>query len=185
MMLLDDFLPTYRFSEFHHTIVSAPREKVYDAARGMDMRRSPLVSILLRLRELPHRLISVDFDTKGLGYTLDDMIEAGFIMLADEPPREMVFGLVGRFWTLNFDIQDLTPGEFKSFDKQGYAKVAANLAVYKIEPGRSLVTTETRINCLGQHARNSFRRYWTMIRPFSGLIRREWLRIIKLSAEGM
>ena len=47
----------------------------------------------------------------------------------------------------------------------------------------SLVATETRVRCTDAASLRSFRRYWRVIRPFSGLVRREALRAIRRTAE--
>ncbi len=182
-MLLDEFMPQWQFNEYHHTMVAAEPDAVYHAARHMDLGRSPLVKPLLILRELPMRLFQRDFKTSGIGGTLDDMREEGFIQLADAPPHEYVFGLVGRFWVLSPEMQELTPEEFTAFNGQGQAKAAANLLIEQLGPGTCRLSTETRIQCLGPKAKREFQRYWLMIRPFSGLIRLEWLRLIKKEAQ--
>jgi hypothetical protein len=41
-----------------------------------------------------------------------------------------------------------------------------------------LLTTETRIAAVDDAARRAFMRYWRIVGPFSGLIRRRWLRAI-------
>jgi hypothetical protein len=43
--------------------------------------------------------------------------------------------------------------------------------------------TETRICLTDASARRRFGAYWLVIRPFSGLIRRSWLRAAKKRAE--
>lgn len=181
-MLLDDYIPQWQFNEFHQTMIAAAPEVVYAAMRKVNLGRSPLVKPLLILRELPIRLWNQDYESRGLSGTLDDMREVGFIPLADEPPKEYVFGLVGRFWVLSPQIQDLTPEEFIRFNKPGQAKVAANLLITELGPNTCRLSTETRIQCLGPKAKRQFQRYWLMIRPFSGLIRLEWLRLIKREA---
>jgi hypothetical protein len=40
------------------------------------------------------------------------------------------------------------------------------------------LTTKTRVLLTDDRSRNAFRRYWLLIRPFSGLIRRRWLAAI-------
>ena len=45
------------------------------------------------------------------------------------------------------------------------------------------LSTETRVWAAHLSARRRFRFYWLAIRPFSGLIRRVWLRAIKRRAE--
>ena len=48
--------------------------------------------------------------------------------------------------------------------------------------GRTL-TTETTVFAADAASRRRFRPYWLVIRPFSGLVRRLWLRAIKRRAE--
>jgi hypothetical protein len=182
-MRLDDFMPQWHFDEYHQTMIAAPPEVVYESIRNLDASCSPVVGLLLRLRELPLRLKKRDFKSPGLGPTLDNMIKMGFIALADEAPRELVIGLAGLFWTLDLEILDLEPREFPGFAQAGYAKVAANFLVTRLGPGTSRLSTETRVQCLDPKSKRGFRRYWFMIRPFSGLIRLEWLRIVKREAE--
>ena len=182
-MLLDRFLPRYQFNERHELVVRASTPRAFRALLELDLRHAPLVSLLLSLRELPWRLRSGDFQGPGLGATLEDLLAAGFILLAHDAPHELVLGLVGRFWRPNPDLQRLPPGEFQPFQRHGFAKVAVNLTAEPLLGGRSLLCTETRIQCLDLPAKRSFRRYWTLIRPFSGLIRRRWLEMARRQAE--
>ena len=69
--------------------------------------------------------------------------------------------------------------DFLTFAEPGYAKMALS---YRLENG--LLTTETRVRLTDADAHRSFRRYWLVIRPFSGLIRRAWLRAIARRASG-
>ena len=182
-VLLDDFMPAWDFRERHDILAAAPPELVYPAAREMDMGRSPLVKPLFRLRELPWRLANRDFESKGFGAGFADLEELGFVSLAQAPPREFVFGAAGRFWGRRPDIQPLDPEGFVAFDRPGHAKVAGNMLVERLGRRTCRLSTETRILCLGREARRGFRRYWAVIRPFSGLIRLEWLRLAKAEAE--
>lgn len=182
-MLLEQFLPVYQFSEYHQALVKAPPDVVYQAIRHADMAKSFLIKALFFLREAPARLLGWDKEEQRMGYTIEDFQRLGFIPLADDPPSEMVLGLVGRFWSKDFGIQRLQPEQFAGFRENGYAKVVLNLEVHQLGQGICRLSTETRIQCLGPWARKRFRMYWTLIRPFSGLIRREWLRIIRIEAE--
>ena len=49
--------------------------------------------------------------------------------------------------------------------------------------GATLLKTETRVLCLDEASRRRFRLYWSVVGFFSGIIRREILRVIKNSAE--
>lgn len=173
-MLIDEFLPAYDVQACYHIDVHAPIEQAYHAARFLDTGCSWVVRWLFRLRGLPMQAL-----------TLDGMLKFGFILLGETPPQEILFGLVGRFWTRSGQIQHLDSENFARFDQEGFAKVAANISLSR-QPGEiTRVTTETRVQCLGRASQSYFRLYWLPIGPFSGIIRKEWLRIIKRQAENL
>ncbi len=171
-MLIDRFSPHYDVSAQYQINIQAPIERVYQAARFMDMSDSRIVRWLFRLRGL-----------HGTSLTLEGMLKWGFVFLADIPREEIVFGLIGRFWTRSAQVQSLDADAFIQFNRQGFAKAVGNMAFMSQGNGSVLVTTETRVHCLDQASRRYFRRYWLLIGPFSGLIRKEWLRLIKQQAE--
>jgi hypothetical protein len=175
-MLIDEFLAGYDYSEKHETIIRASAENVYRAVNTTDVSRSRIIRGLLSLR--------------GLGYaspktlTLRDMTRDGFAVLGENPNKEMVLGLAGKFWTLSGCLQDINAENFRRFQSEGYAKAAWNFALTSAAAGEGVrLSTETRVQCFGEKARGSFRFYWRFIRPFSGLIRQEMLGLIKQKAE--
>jgi hypothetical protein len=160
MSLLDAHLPKWHFRERHVTRISASPERIFAAARETSPLEVPVVRVLFRLRGMPTTWPPEDFDT-----------------LAEEPGRELVIGAIGRPWKLRGWPQP-AHADFRSFAEPGYAKMAFNLRL----DGDTL-STETRVLLTDEASRRVFRRYWLVIRPFSGLIRRLWLRAIKRSAE--
>ena len=68
------------------------------------------------------------------------------------------------------------------FGEPGYAKMAMDLRALPDGEGARL-ETETRIFLTDSAARRRFAPYWLVVRPFSGLIRRRWLRAAKRRAE--
>ncbi len=171
-MLIDQFSPRYDVNAQYHIDVHAPIESAYSAARTLDMRDSKIVHWLYRLRGLPKDSL-----------TLDGMLKWGFVLLADQPSQEIVFGLVGRFWTLSAQIQSVQADTFVKFDQPGFAKAVGNIAFMPHDDETVRVITETRVHCLDDASLRYFRLYWLLIRPFSGIIRKEWLRLIKQRAE--
>ncbi len=165
--MIDRFSPSYEVSARYQIDVHAPIEKVYSAARHLDMSGSWIVRGLYHLRGLPVSSL-----------TLDGMLKWGFVLLADEPAQEIVFGLIGRFWTPSAQIQSVTTDTFVDFCQSGYAKAVGNIAFVPRDSGIVQVTTETRVHCLDDVGRRSFRLYWLLIGSFSGIIRKEWLRLI-------
>ncbi len=170
--LIDHFLPAYHFRESHVCLVRCSPAMTLAAVTTCDLGRSVLVRTLFRLRGLPTAHI-----------TLAGMEVIGFRRLGQQAERELVIGLIGRFWTPSGDIQHFAPEGFKAFDRPAFAKVATNFHVRPHSPAMTCLTTETRVWCPTAASRRRFRRYWVVIRPFSGLVRREWLRLIKQQAE--
>lgn len=171
-MLIDEFVPEYQVTERHATLVHAPVGQVYAAVRSLDLRTSPIIHGLFRLRGLPRDAL-----------TLDGLQRVRFTILAENPECEFLLGLIGRFWTVTGDLQRVDAAGFRSFDQSGYAKAAWNFSLASQPDGSVRLETETRIYCLDEASRRRFRRYWRLIGPFSALIRREVLRIMKRTAE--
>lgn len=170
-MQIDVFAPRYDVVERHHTVVHAPTERVYAAVRSLDLSRSPVARTLFR-RGMPEKCL-----------TLDGLLRKGFIILAEVPDKELVIGLVGRFWSLTGELQSLDVEGFRSFDRRGYAKTTWNFSLEQQGENVTRLATETRVLCLDSASQRMFRFYWLLIRPFSGIIRKEPLRAIKQAAE--
>lgn len=171
--LINRFLPRYDVASRHRILVRAPIERVYAAARQVDLNGSTVTRWLFRLRGLP----------VPESLRLDGLLRLGFVLLGEDAGHELVLGVVGRFWAISGGLQRLEPEEFIGFDRPGYAKAAWN---FRVEEGRdetSVLSTETRVLCLGDRSRRRFRRYWMVVGPFSGLIRKEALRLAKRRAE--
>jgi hypothetical protein len=180
-VLVDDFLPDYDVVEHHAIDVEAPVDDVYRAVKELDLARSPIVLALLFARGLPHLFTGAVKPKRHL--RLDDIIESGFVVLGEEPDRELVLGIVGKFWQLSSGVLRIEPDEFTGFDTPGFAKAAWNFVVSARPGGGSRVETETRVVCTDDDARRQFSRYWWLIGRFSALIRRVMLGDIKRSAE--
>jgi hypothetical protein len=171
-VLIDEILPEYDFSERHSTSVEAAPERAYEIARRLDMGGSALIRLLFRLRGLPSAALD-----------LDGLCALGFSILAERPGRELVLGLVGQFWTRDGGVLAVTRSGFGEFRQPGYALAAWNFHVSGHPRGGTSLSTETRVHCTDAASRFSFRLYWLLVRPFSGLIRRVMLREIKRQAE--
>jgi hypothetical protein len=180
-VLIDEFLPDYDVVEHHEVDVDAPVDQAYQAVKELDLARSPIVLALLFARGLPHLFTGAVKPKRQL--RLDEIVESGFVVLGEEPDRELVLGIVGKFWQLSSGVHRMEPGEFADFDAPGFAKAAWNFVVSARPGGGSRVETETRVACTDDDARSRFSRYWWLIGPFSALIRRIMLREIKRDAE--
>jgi hypothetical protein len=182
-MLLDTFLPDYDAREYHDTDIRAPAEQVYAALRIADIGASPIIRGLLMLRGLALLRQPRTTRLRCQPLTLDDFLQTGFVLLGERPDEELVLGLVGRFWTSRGDIQRIPAARFPTFAEPGYAKAVWNFALHPVTDDAVRLSTETRVQCLDAASRRSFRRYWLLVGPWSGLIRREMLWAIKCAVE--
>jgi len=176
-MLIDDFMPVYDFSEKHDIVIRASAEDVARALETADFSESFIVRWLLRLRGM-----------SGENVTLASLKNTKFRILAEKLNEEIVIGLAGKFWTPGGAMQDVDAANFKEFARAGFAKATWNFMLQGEIPvtnssPQTLLTTETRIQCMDEKSRKSFGFYWTFIQPFSGWIRNEMLAIIKKKAE--
>jgi hypothetical protein len=179
-MLIDEFLPHYDMVERHEVHVAASPARVYACVRTLDVARMPFTAALLAIRGLPHLLTGAV--RPSLRMTLDDLTALGFVVLADNPPRELVLGVAGRFWRPTSGVIRMSASDFGRFAEPGHVRAAWNFRI-EPEPGGSRLRTETRVECIDDAAFRRFRLYWAVVGPFSGLIRRDMLRAIRRDAE--
>lgn len=170
-LMIDELLPKWDVATRHRIEIHAPAPVVYRQVRALDMSQSLGIRLLLRLRGM-----SPD------AATLDGLERAGFALLAEQPRRELVLGVIGKFWVPGARPRPTDAEHFRVFALPGFAKGAWNFVVEEVD-GRVVLTTETRVLCLDEASLRSFRRYWRVIRPFSGWIRRRGLAIVKEQAE--
>lgn len=167
-MTVADALPVYHHSEHHAVRVDAPPERALAAAKEVTLAELPLARALFRIRRLGA--------TAPEGRMWDLFAANRFAQLDDE-----TFVLVGKPWrlrgSLRPDIEDFTV-----FGEPGYAKMALDLRATPDGKG-ALLETETRVYLTDAASRRRFAAYWLLIRPFSGLTRRLWLRAAKRRAE--
>jgi hypothetical protein len=178
---IDDFLPKFDVSELHRIVIDAPPRRVYDALFATDFGRPAVVRVLLGLRGLPGWLLRRGkFERHAL--TLEVFLRNGFALLSEEAEREIVLGLVGRFWTLTGGLERTDARRFVEEHRPGLAKAAWNFTFEPVSGG-TRVTTETRVRCSDRAARIKFRVYWFFVRPFSGLLRRYMLAELRRSTQ--
>jgi hypothetical protein len=177
---IDRHLRIYDVSSSHSIEVDASANATYRAVRDLDLGRSLPIAALFALRGLPHLVTGKARLSRSL--TLETLLRAGFTILEEAPPRELVLGAVGRFWRPDSGLVPVPPEEFRHFDEPGHAKAALTFIVEEQGSG-SLLATETRVACTDASALRKFSLYWRVIGPFSGLIRRLMLEQVKRAAE--
>lgn len=169
-MLQNKYLPAPHFSEIHRIGIRQSPEKVWPLVDRLDFGGSNVIRFLFALRGLPARMMNID----GLA-------KARFKLL-ESRQHELIIGLVGQFWRPSGNLQSFTPMEFIGYDTPGFTKATWSFSLTG-NARSSILETETRIYCTDERARRRFRRYWFLIKPFSGSIRMEILKGIRTKAE--
>lgn len=165
-MGLTDVLPVYHHSERHAIRVAATPERALAAAREASLEDVPLVRALFRLRGLR---------AAPRGPLWNALLAEGFQQVGDD-----TLVLVGRPWSPRGGLRHVD--DFVAFAEPGWAKMAMDLRAVPDGEGARL-ETETRVFLTDRAARRRFGAYWLVIRPFSGFVRRSWLRAAKRQAE--
>jgi hypothetical protein len=161
-----DALPIVHVRERHALSVQASPEEALAAGRAVTLDEVPVVRLLFRLRGLRALAGAPVWEVlgrQGFGPFGDDTLVA-----------------VGRPWSPRGGLREIA--DFAAFDERGYAKVALDLRARPVATG-ALLETETRVFLTDVASRRRFRAYWLAIRPFSGLVRRRWLRAARRRAE--
>ena len=178
---LDAFMPTYDFAERHELTIDAPAGRVRATVNQVSFSDIPLMQTLGRIRSVAMGHLRAPSGAQGIAPTVPivAMIQdprSGFFPLEDTP-LEFVFGLAGQPWN-NAGVR-LTPEQFLTWAPPETVKIAANFLIEDAGSGHSRVITESRILASDATARRKMAKYWALIYPGSGLIRRGLLDAIR------
>ncbi len=175
--LLDELMPEYDVRASYGVDVAASQATVYRAVLETNLANSSVARVLMGIRSLGRG--------GARSFRFGRLPRHGtFFSLADDPPREAVAGVIGRFWSPRGNVMEGDRDAFLAPLPHGMAKGAFNFRVIK-SGGGSRLTTETRVLCADDDSRRRFRLYWLLVGPFSGIIRHEALRLIRRQTQLM
>jgi hypothetical protein len=187
-VLIEKYAPTADASELHQIEIEADVQSVYQSLWSADLAGSAIIKTLMGLRTLPALLLhSSSLHLKQSGrrrtITMQGLIDSGFAKLAEDPGRELVLGIAGRFWRPTGNVSPFDETNFNGPVPVGLARAVWNFHLQQSDPGRTILSTETRVICGDAASRAKFRVYWLFVQPFSGLIRRLMLNSVKRECE--
>jgi hypothetical protein len=179
--LLDHFMPRYDVVERHRVRVDAPAATALEVASHLDLFDLPAVRAIFKGREL--LLGSAPGERPAARGMLEAVQALGWVVLADDPGREVVLGAVTKPWEANPTFRSVPPDDFRAFAEPDYVKIAWTLRADPAGRGASVFRTETRAVATDASARARFRVYWSLLSPGIFLIR--WLSLgpVKARAE--
>jgi hypothetical protein len=170
---LDEFLPVYEFSERHAIRVDAPAERIDRALRAVSLADIPAARVLWWLRRLGR-----PYGDPGKPFLAGELPA---VVLDDVTGQGVVLGLTGQFWRLRGGTDPSRPttaDAFLAYDREDACKAVIDFRIVD-----SRLSTETRVHVGDPATHRKFRRYWLVVRPFSGLIRILLLRAARRRAE--
>lgn len=162
--------------------MNAPPERAFEAIRAVTAGEIPLFRALTWIRRLGRSGSEGILQAPEQLPLLDVATRNSFLLLAQESGRELVIGTIV-LAPPGTRITSRDAEAFKALTQPGFAKATMNFLIEPMGSGRSLITTETRVFATDASSRRRFAAYWRVIYPGSALIRRMWLRAIKLRAE--
>jgi hypothetical protein len=157
--LIDEVLPRFDANELHSVALSLEPARAIALALATPVVADPVIGALFRMRGLNARG-SIGGALTGLG--LEELrASAG----------EIVFGGSGTPWRPGGGIRPFADGG------PGRVQVVTDFRADGVR-----LSTETRIHAGDAATLRTFLRYWSVVGPFSALIRRRWLAQIAKSA---
>ncbi|MDR2310147.1 MAG: hypothetical protein LBE54_04080 [Brucellaceae bacterium] len=181
MSLIEQYLPDYGFREVHFCVIMAKPSVVLHAAAAYQPETDPFFRKMIGLRELPMR---IDARISGEQAEVAPPFGLHNFTLLEQRDDALVYGLIGRFWRLDFGLVPVGDGQaYRQFNKAGVAKLALVFSTASQGENITRLETETRVFCPDLASRLKFTPYWYLIRPVSGLIRGRILKSIKQASE--
>ncbi|MDH4176447.1 MAG: DUF2867 domain-containing protein [Thermoleophilia bacterium] len=159
MTALDTILPEPHWRERHARTVAATPEQAVQAMLGAPAIPDGAVRLLFALRGL-----------RGTGRPVGATLEAMAFQLLHDSPDEVVYAAAGTPWRPRGGLRPFMAA------RAGDVRIGVDVRAEPAGAGRSVLSTETRVHAVDDEARRAFGRYWRVIRPYSGLIRRRWLQ---------
>jgi len=189
-LLIERLLPRPDAVRSEHLLIDGDAARVYEAVRKADFMRawheSRAVRALFAARGLGERAVSAAAGRERPAepsppetMRLADLPAHGeWVLLGEDPPREIAFGAIGRFWAGETRWEQLDAAQFATFDRPGLARIACDFSLRPYGEGRTLVSYECRTQATDDESRRGFLRYWRPLSPFIGVVLRSQLRVV-------
>ena len=180
-MNLDDVIPEPEHRTRHSRAVGAPPEVVWDELHGVTMSALPLGRTLEAVRLLPARLAGTRHRPLA-GRSFLDVTPIPVLFSERPSARDLRGPQPGLAPAGRADPARAGRGGSAIRSQPGWIKVGME---FRLEPTRqgTFLSTETRVVATDARTRRAFAAYWFLIRPGSGAIRRELLRVVARRSE--
>ena len=188
-LMLDWLLPEFDATLIEHRVIDADPAAVYRAVATVNMveipQAYPAVRALFAARSAAERLVSTLHDRPAPTLDADEPMRLGdmpahgeWVKFSDDPPWELSFGVIGRFWGGETAWETIDAADFVEFARPGFAKIACSVSLRPYGSLRTLVSYEARTQALDADSRAHFLRYWRVVRPGVAIVMRAFLSAV-------
>jgi hypothetical protein len=188
-LMLDWLLSDFDATLVEHRVVDGDLDSVYRAVTSVDMveipNSYPAVRGLFAARGAAERLANAllgrpasTLETDGPMRLGDLPAHGDWVKLSDDPPHELAFGVIGRFWAGETVWETIDAADFAAFEQPGFAKIACSISLRPYGSMRTLVSYEARTQALDADSRAHFLRYWRVVRPGVAIVMRAFLAAV-------
>lgn len=169
-MLIDTFLPTCHYREYHAVSLGKFSPAFYPLMLKTNLSGSFITRLLFWARGLPNG-----------GHTIEHLNTLGFTKLGEKEREEIVYGMITGSGFFAGCRPGVTSDGFLAERSPGTIKAVINFRIEKKGENKTVISTETRVLCGSRKMQKKFRLYWALVKPFSQLIRKLMLGQIKNS----
>lgn len=164
MRSIQYYLAEPRHTEINRIFVKAKPEVAWEAIRHFDASTIPWIRLLFAIRTIPEKLSGKYNLHEDNRIGIDQIAEngKGFMIVREEPGKEVVVGSVGQFWHLNIPFATVKPGEFRNFNQPGWGKLAWATVVEPFLDG-STISLELRTTATDEHSWKKLKNYYRII----------------------
>ncbi|MBS1870008.1 MAG: hypothetical protein JSS99_10115 [Actinobacteria bacterium] len=189
-LLIERLLPRPDAVRSEHLLVEGGIARVYEAVRRADFMRawheSPTVRLLFAARGVGERVVSaaagrerpVEPPPPATMRLAELPAHGEWVLLGEDPPFEIAFGAIGRFWSGQTAWEQIDAEQFPAFERPGFARIACDFSLHRYGATRTLVSYECRTQATDPASRRAFLRYWRPLAPFIGVVLRAQLRVV-------
>lgn len=178
--MIDDFIPGPLLVELDHIDVAALPARAYEAARDLDLARSPVLRVVLRMA---HRLDIEAFGPFAVRIADIGRAGSGFVVLEDIPARTLTIGAIGRLWEPDAELLDVPATRFAAMAAPGYGKVALQLRFEPLGENGTRIEIELRLTATDDLSWAAMRRHYRMVGPFARFARHHVLAMLQRELE--
>lgn len=167
---LEPFIPTFDARERFAVSVHAPAAQVYSVACNFDMQSIWSVRTIFQMRE---RIMGSPSGVRVQRGLVDELRELGWGCLLERPGELFIGGAVCQPWLADVKFRAVPPETFATFAEPGLVRIAWTMETRSLGPGRTELSSETRVAATDEAARRRFLAYWRWARV--GIYSIRWL----------